>query len=339
MKKGYLLSNPQNGFPYKIRSMLKNDILAGNCNIVFLPCNYQQLEKNENYHAINTKWFTDCGIEFQSNILLNKNMPSKEIKHCIEHADILFLMGGLQLEQMKFCYEKDIVEFISNFNGIVIGICAGAINMASTVTSLYMSNMKNPLQTYYKGFSFVDFNILPHIKNRKNISVSNNNYIILPDETVIVVEKGKCNFIGKYEILSQKKAVIGCPKIYGDIDVENKKEFMLILINVVFINCSTQFGFLNKSQKAEFKQMFKYLMMELNMNFDMFLSLYSETKLNYKIYGNDNLEFLKDEYYSIKKSLMDAKNEILNNKYLNDDELNYLIYDRYGVTVDEAVRY
>ena len=338
MRKGYLLSNPGSGIPEGIKEKLKKDIPNNKYNIVFIPCNYEQTLSNEKYHKINTSWFTECGIIFKNNILLNKEMPSQEMKSYINSADVLFLMGGLQLEQMKFCYDKDIVNDITNFDGIIIGICAGAINMASDVTSLYMSNMTNPIQTYYKGFSLIDFNIIPHVNFEDEFTLLNNNYIILPDESVVVIDNDKMELIGQNKIINEKKIITSFPD-FSDLKMLNKDKFILLLVNLVFINCNSRFIDLNKNQIAEFKQMFKYIIIELCMNYEYFTELFYKVKEYYKISTTDNLDFLKTEFTSIKRSLSNAKKEILRNPEMSADNLDALIYDRYGVKLDEANRF
>ncbi len=338
MKKGYLLSNPGNGFPDKVKKRLKKDLSNRQYTIVFIPCNYDQILNNEKYHKINTQWFTECGILFKNNILLNKNMSSKELKLHINSADVLFLMGGLQLEQMKFCYEKDIVNDITNFDGIVIGICAGAINMATDVTSLYMSNMNTPIQTYYKGFSLVDFNIIAHVSIVDEFILHNNDYVILPDESAIIVASDKVEYVGKFKIIKRKKRTASFPD-FPDLKMMNKKKFVLLLVNLVFINCCNNFVELNKNQLAEFKQMFKYIMFELNMNYQDFLQLFNRVKDHYKISSDDHLKFLHDEYLFIRKALSNAKKEITCNSQMSVNDLDSLIYDRYGVKLNETNRF
>lgn len=338
MKKGYLLSNPGNGIPDAIKIKLKKDIPNNEYNIVFIPCNYEQTLSNKKYHKINTDWFVECNIFFKSNILLNKDMTTQKIKSYIKNANILFLMGGLQLEQMKFCYDKNIVNDITNFDGIIIGICAGAINMASNVTSLYMSNMTVPIQTYYRGFSLVDFNIISHFSLDEKFNLLNNDYIILPDDSAVVISGNKTEFIGPSKAIKKNKVSLSFPD-FDDLQVACKDKFILLLVNLVFVNCNSKFINLNRNQISELKQMFKYLIIELNMNYKHFVNLFYKVKKHYKLSNDDNLSFLQNEYIIIKKSLSNAKKEILRNYKMPSEKLEALIYDRYGVKVDEANRF
>ncbi len=325
MRKCYLLSNPQSGFPTKLRDFLKEDINTNDKNIVFLPCNYKQTKGNMKYHKINTKWFTECGIYFKNNTLLTNDMSKNEIKEYIKSADILFIMGGQQLEQIKFCYIKDIFEDIMNFDGLIIGICAGAINMADKVSSLYLSNMHNPIQTFYKGFSFLDFNILPHIEKHSQITLTDNKYVILPDESFVVFKNNQYKVYGEYQSL--------------DFDVEKihieNSELNFLLLNIVFINCNFRFKNLSVDQISEYKQLFKYTILKYKMNFDIFKRNFYHLKKQYLNNCKDNIDFLEKEYNFIKKSILEAKKYMNSNCDLTKDDLNSLIYDRYGVTINE----
>lgn len=326
MRKYYLLSNPQNGFPTKLRKILKEDINTNDKVIVFLPCNYKQTNGNIKYHKINTEWFAECGIYFKNNILLTNDMSKNEIKKYIKSADILFIMGGQQLEQIKFCYIKDIFEDIMNFDGLIIGICAGAINMADKVSALYMSNMHNPIQTFYNGFSFLNFNILPHIEKQSQITLTNNKYVILPDESFVVFKNNQYKVYGEYQLL--------------DFDVEKinleNSELKFLLLNIVFINCSFRFKDLSLNQISEYKQLFKYTILKYKMDFSTFKNNFYYLKNEYLNNYKDNIVFLEKEYNFIKKSIIEAKKYINSHGDLTKDTLNSLIYDRYGVTVDEA---
>lgn len=325
MRKCYLLSNPQSGFPIKLREILKEDINTNDKNIVFLPCNYRQTKGNTKYHKINTEWFIECGVYFKNNILLTNDMSKNEIKEYIKSADILFIMGGQQLEQIKFCYIKDIFEDIMNFDGLIIGICAGAINMADKVSSLYLSNMYNPIQTFYKGFSFLDFNILPHIEKHSQITLTDNKYVILPDESFVVFKNNQYKVYGEYQSL------------YFDVEkinIENS-ELNFLLLNIVFINCSFRFKNLSVDQISEYKQLFKYTILKYKMNFDTFKRNFYHLKKQYLNNCKDNIDFLEKEYNFIKKSILEAKKYMNSNCDLTKDDLNNLIYDRYGVTINE----
>lgn len=337
MKKIYLLSNPTNGFTNFVGNNLAKDLQGKQKKIVFLPCNYLQEKSNEKYHVINTSWFEEYNIQFIKNTLLNRTMSEKEIKKELSEANILFIMGGKQLEQMKFCYIKNIINDITHFNGIIIGICAGAINMSKIVTSLYLNGMDCPIQTYYKGFSLVDINILPHIKRNSLLHIDNNDYVVLDDDASIIIENGEYKYDGKYNILyfpRQNYQLREHLKNYDNNILSD--DIKLVLINIVFVSCNDYFERLTNAQKNEYKQMFKYVILRMNMNYDCFIKNFKIIKESYKIKGNPNLNFLYNEFLAVNTSIRLAKKFIKSHiNKLSIKEISNIIYDRYGVTYNE----
>ena len=340
MKKIYLLSNPSDGFTNFVGNNLFNDLKNYNNKIVFLPCNYLQEESNAKYHIINTSWFEKYGINFSKNTMLNIEMSEEEIKHYLSEANVLFIMGGKQLEQMKFCYIKNIVDDITNFNGIIVGICAGAINMSNAVTSLYLSGMNNPIQTYYEGFSLVDFNILPHIKDKSKLQINNNNYIILDDNSSIIIENGKYKYDGEYLTLRYPMQNYFLKKELTNYDgTVLKKDIEIILINLVFIICNDSFKTFTDAQIIECKQMFKYVILNMNMDYDRFIKNVNIIKESYRIKGVPDNMFLYKEFIAIKNSIRLARKFVNSNKdKLKIVEISNIIYDRYGVKYDELFK-
>ena len=340
MKKIYILSNPVDGFTNFVGSNLFNDLKNQNNKIVFLPCNYLQEESNAKYHTINTSWFEKYDIKFSQNTMLNMQMSEEKIKQYLFDANVLFIMGGKQLEQMKFCYIKNIMNDITNFNGIIIGICAGAINMSNVVTSLYLSGMNNPIQTYYKGFSLVNFNILPHIKDKTSFHINNNDYIILDDNSSIIIENGKYKYDGQYIALNySKKDYFLKEKLINYDGAVLKKDIEFALINIAFIICNDSFNTFTEAQIIESKQMFKYVILNMNMDYDCFIKNFNIVKESYQIDGVPNIMFLYKEFVAINNSIKLAKKFVNNNKNkLKITEIANIIYDRDGVKYNELFK-
>lgn len=72
------------------------------------------------------------GIQFNEYCVL-EDVTRDKAKKYIDGADIVYLCGGRTFYQMKFFDEINLKELLENYNGIVIGQSAGAINMADLV--------------------------------------------------------------------------------------------------------------------------------------------------------------------------------------------------------------
>lgn len=89
MRKCYLLSNPQSGFPIKLREFLKEDINTNDKNIVFLPCNY--------INNLNNKYFFDVILNPTETLFLSR-ANEKNAKICSGLYMMIFQLVDLFCE-------------------------------------------------------------------------------------------------------------------------------------------------------------------------------------------------------------------------------------------------
>ena len=118
-----------------------------------------------------------------------------------------------------------------------------------------------------------------------------------------------------------------------------KKDIEIILINLVFIICNDSFKTFTDAQIIECKQMFKYVILNMNMDYDHFIKNVNIIKESYRIKGVPDNMFLYKEFIAIKNSIRLARKFVNSNKdKLKITEISNIIYDRYGVKYDELFK-
>lgn len=195
MAKIYLLSSEN--FSRKVKEMLKKD-LKGKNNLVSIGAK-REYEKNDIY------FFGDenrIGVSetFKFSDLKNFNLidgrvGKKEGLKLLKDADIIYLQGGDQFTQFRYIRDNEYDEFLENYNGIILGISAGAMNLAKKA---FFSGYDDyyPSAIMYSGFGLIDITVDPHfdidneerVKEIKKASLQQK-IIGLPDYSAIVIEE------------------------------------------------------------------------------------------------------------------------------------------------------
>ena len=91
----------------EVANYFKND-MARYKNIIFVPANFENMEKVNGYANIDVSWFKEIGINLTGITVLNEKMSKEEMFRSIENTDIIFLMGGDTLKQNEFLMKNDL---------------------------------------------------------------------------------------------------------------------------------------------------------------------------------------------------------------------------------------
>ena len=202
---GDVMQNDANiGFNVFMEEYLTGNI-APNSKLVFIDA--PGLGGEDNYLPNILKCFTKIGIEFADVIRLGYD-TAKDTTNTAPKADdkkVYFLMGGNPLAQMEIIKKLNLIDAIRGYNGLVIGFCAGAINLSkySIVTS--DENFDKPQS--YNGINRVPIIVEPHYNDsndkERNAEIKeftkkyNETIYAIPDESIIVIEDDKLEEIGK----------------------------------------------------------------------------------------------------------------------------------------------
>ena len=123
-------------------------------------------------------------------------------------------MGGDTYNEFQYIKEYNLIKLIKNFNGIIIGVSAGSLNMSKNVCYLDEYSEYNLVQ--YEGLGLTNINIYPHfnINNKEfvkeTLEVSKHKKLYaLPNESFIVVKDNKYDIVGVYYIFENNDYVKG----------------------------------------------------------------------------------------------------------------------------------
>jgi peptidase E len=105
-------------------------------------------------------WFQRLGIEFKAWEILDSRMPDGEQQRAIPRASCVFLCGGDTLAQINYLKAQNLLEPLRRFNGLVIGLSAGSINMGKR--SIVLVNPYREHTWVYEGIGLVDITVIPH---------------------------------------------------------------------------------------------------------------------------------------------------------------------------------
>ena len=208
MKKTLFFSNVIGDITSKDNSNIKfntymeeylKDNIDTNSNLVFI--NAPGLGNEENYLSNVLICFKKIGIIFEDVLEIEKETKKEIVKDFINKKEkiVYFLMGGNPYTQRDIIYDNELSNIIKEYDGLVIGFCAGAINLSQYSIITTDDDFKE--KDSYEGIGREEVTIEPHynsdidIKRNKEIEYFAEKYnttiYALPDESIIYFEKGK----------------------------------------------------------------------------------------------------------------------------------------------------
>lgn len=201
MNKIYLLSGPlkHGGFSSKIKPYLKED-LKNIKNCVLISTNPTDFIKNDEYKKRIIRDLKEVS-NIENYTLLDNRIVDKEGQKILNSAELIYLLGGNPVSQLKYikdnCYDK----IIKKSNAIIIGTSAGAMNLNKIA---YYSKDEDINQSFfYNGLNLIDITIDPHFDIKNNIQKTEalkNSYkhqiYGLSDNAGIIIYKEQFTYVG-----------------------------------------------------------------------------------------------------------------------------------------------
>ena len=196
---------------YMEEYLIKN--IDSSYNLMFIEA--PGLGKEENYFPNIIRCFKKINIIFKSVIDIDIKTTKDEVNTFLKENDkyIIFLMGGNPITQKEIIDNLELNELIKEHKYLVIGFCAGAINLSKY--SIITSDDDFEVPSSYLGINRENICIEPHYnkeddKNRnKEIKDFCKKYKTkiygIPDESMLVVENSKINEYGKIYCFEEDK--------------------------------------------------------------------------------------------------------------------------------------
>lgn len=144
-----------NGLVNQIKGLMDNTN-----GILFIAANPYDIEKADNYATLIFKGLKLSGVSFSNYFILDDRTRKNTIEY-IKESNVIFLGGGETYKQNKFFHDINLKELLRDFEGIIIGQSAGALNMAESVyNSPEEGALSEPI--YFEGLGLSKINIEPH---------------------------------------------------------------------------------------------------------------------------------------------------------------------------------
>lgn len=211
----------EGGFPADIGESLARDIINRK-SLVFIATDPTGHEKTDSYAKVMVRWFSASGIEFEAVNVLDDRTDAAECEKLVKNASAVFLMGGRTLLQMQFITQNKLDAALREFDGVVMGLSAGAINMAnfsflapydgSPIMFKGVSIADLPAIAY-SGIGLADISVMPHYDEgdkdfREGALMPFSDKIdiyAMCDGSAIMACGEKINYFGKICLISRRK--------------------------------------------------------------------------------------------------------------------------------------
>ena len=145
-----------NGIIEQLKQNLNNEN-----NFLFFASSPDDYEKNDSQSYTTFKSFNMSGFNFKNLIIVDYRYKRNLISD-IKKADIIYLAGGHTPTEIKYFNEIELKELLREYDGIVLGQSAGALNLADTVVCSPEYEEEIGTEYIWKGLGLTNINVEPH---------------------------------------------------------------------------------------------------------------------------------------------------------------------------------
>ncbi len=188
--------------------------------IVWICNNPNDFENNDKRSFIVFESFKLAGLDFNEKIILDKRNYKKS-KDILKDASIIIICGGKIIPQLKFLKKIKLKKFLKSYNGIVIGISAGTMNLCKKIFNFPEEISDINEKRILKGLNLFKYSIIPHFDGLTKsyqiecpeIDIVNNyiipyskkfNFIGIPNESYIMIDNEVKYYGNIYTIFDEK---------------------------------------------------------------------------------------------------------------------------------------
>jgi peptidase E len=174
---------------------------------VFVTSDFDGHAKTDQYLQLFCDMFEKIDVLFSSVEVVDSRVAKERAQQFIVEADVVWLAGGNTLLQMRNITNYELSSALQRTNAIVIGMSAGAINMATDV--VLARNTKEGVMklTEYPGIGLVDISVEPHFmegdtSQLENVLIASERCKIycLHDNSFILIEDSQVEVFGQHTI-------------------------------------------------------------------------------------------------------------------------------------------
>lgn len=204
--------NPANGFLSQLQQ-----VVPQNSRVVFVSANPSVPAFGDHCTVSMARAFEDVGFTFEAFDCLDRR-NSHDAARLIGKSDWVILGGGHVPTQNEFLHEIALDRLLHNYDGVVMGISAGSMNMARTVYAQPEEQgeaIDPSYERFRRGLGITEVQVLPHYYMCKEQMVdglriydevampdsAGNRFYAFPDGTYLVGRNGKETIYGEFFVV------------------------------------------------------------------------------------------------------------------------------------------
>ena len=201
------LMDPQNGLIDRLKRAL-----PPYCRCLFICSSPDRRDLNCAFGADVFQIFAQEGMPFSHYAVLDAG-NAYEAKKLVMESDLIVLAGGHVPTQNAFFHKIRLPEILRDYDGVVLGISAGSMNMASVVYAQPEEPGESgpEYERFIPGLGLTEVNILPHYQKVKDDEVDGlrlyeditypdsmgNVFFVLPDGSYIYQDEEQLLLCGE----------------------------------------------------------------------------------------------------------------------------------------------
>ena len=211
---GFFSGFPNHRFPRDVAKRLSEE-LTNRESLVFVSAWPADYARNDSDAAGMHGMFKECNIPFVRHYVIDNRMEASHAARLIHEASCVFLMGGHPGLQFQLIRNKGLDAAIRDAAAAVLGVSAGAINMAKRS----LDTKESPVP--YDGLGLADITVKPHfeLENQQVLLTLLQISMEMPicameDDSAIFVAGSRISYTGQIHWVSKGKI---CPLSQGSL--------------------------------------------------------------------------------------------------------------------------
>ncbi|MEY8311090.1 Type 1 glutamine amidotransferase-like domain-containing protein [Oscillospiraceae bacterium 42-9] len=152
---GFFSGFPSRRFPRSVAERLARG-MACRESLVFVSAWPEDYRRNDSDSAGMYEMFLEYGMDFSQRHVVDRRMEPEKAARLVREASCVFLMGGHPGLQMKLIRDAGLDAAIWDSASAVLGVSAGAINMAKRS----LDTKESPVP--YEGLGLAGITVKPH---------------------------------------------------------------------------------------------------------------------------------------------------------------------------------
>ncbi len=205
---GFFSGFPNHRFPRDVAKRLSEE-LTNRDSLAFVSAWPADYARNDCDSAGMHGMFEECNMPFARHYVIDNRMDASHATRLIHEASCVFLMGGHPGLQFELICNKGLDVAIRDATSAVLGVSAGAINMAKRS----LDTKESPVP--YDGLGLADITVKPHfeLENQQVLLTLLQVSMELPicameDDSAIFVKGNRISYTGQIHWVSKGKI---CP--------------------------------------------------------------------------------------------------------------------------------